>query len=249
MRPFLLLISLLLAGPFLLAAGNDTDDVSWRDADRSSAELAPAPTDEPRAVIQVYSARAFDWRGNFAVHTWLSSKAPGADHYEVHQVTGWGQPYVRSTQEVPDRAWYGSAPRLLLDIRGDRAETALPKLRAAVATYPWPDLYRAWPGPNSNTFTAWVLRNVPELHSPLPNTAVGKDYLGLRSISGTPGGSGYQLSLFGVLGILAGPRDGLELNLLGLSAGLDPLSLAIKLPGLGHLGMEEPWPVQHLQAP
>ena len=44
--------------------------------------------------------------------------------------------------------------------------------------YPYADSYRVWPGPNSNTFTAFVLREVPELRVDLPPTAIGKDYLG-----------------------------------------------------------------------
>jgi hypothetical protein len=33
-----------------------------------------------------------------------------------------------------------------------------------------------WPGPNSNTFTAAVLRAVPELAILLPPNAIGKDF-------------------------------------------------------------------------
>ena len=29
-------------------------------------------------------------------------------------------------------------------------------IRAAIARYPYPLDYRAWPGPNSNTFTAYL---------------------------------------------------------------------------------------------
>ena len=46
---------------------------------------------------------------------------------------------------------------------GDAVAPAVARVEAAVASYPYPASYRTWPGPNSNTFTAWVGRNVPEL--------------------------------------------------------------------------------------
>ena len=47
------------------------------------------------------------------------------------------------------------------------------------------------------------------------------------------------MSLFGVVGIKAGWVEGIELNLLGLVAGLDLRHPAIKLPGLGRLGIDD----------
>ena len=44
--------------------------------------------------------------------------------------------------------------------------------------YPYANTYSLWPGPNSNTFTAWIARAVPELETDLPATAIGKDYIG-----------------------------------------------------------------------
>ena len=76
------------------------------------------------------------------------------------------------------------------------------QIEAAVAAYPYPHSYRAWPGPNSNTFTAFVARRVPELGLDLPPTAIGKDWLGGGTlVATTPSGTGWQLSLAGVLGV------------------------------------------------
>jgi len=47
----------------------------------------------------------------------------------------------------------------------------------AARTYPWPENYSAFPGPNSNTFTAWVARQVPQLGLNLPLTAIGSGYV------------------------------------------------------------------------
>ncbi|HYP38649.1 MAG TPA: hypothetical protein VEQ62_20170 [Stellaceae bacterium] len=57
----------------------------------------------------------------------------------------------------------------------------------------------------------------------------------MSTASAVPSGSGFQLSLYGLFGILL--REGLEVNLLGLSLGVDPVRPALKLPALGRLGM------------
>ena len=46
----------------------------WRTASHRSAGLAPDPASHRDAVVQVYAARTFGWRGAFAVHTWLAAK-------------------------------------------------------------------------------------------------------------------------------------------------------------------------------
>jgi hypothetical protein len=112
-----------------------------------------------------------------------------------------------------------------------------------VQDYPYAKTYRIWPGPNSNTFTAFVLREVPELRVDLPPTAIGKDYLGALPVAFTPSGTGGQFNLFGLAGVAAGWEEGLELNVLGLTFGADPASLSIKLPLIGRIGPSESKPV------
>jgi hypothetical protein len=48
-------------------------------------------------------------------------------------------------------------------------------------------------------------------------------------------GTAFSSSLFGLAGLLASIEEGLEVHLLGLTFGIDPLDLAVKLPGLGRL--------------
>jgi len=235
---------MLLAGPLLLAASGSLQSAeSWHAASRDSAGIAPLATETEEAVIQVYGARAWSWRGYFAVHTWISTKEKGADEYYVHEVTGWRHYVVNSRPGDPDRHWYGAKPTLYADIRGEEAETLIPRIYDAVESYPYPNEYEAWPGPNSNTFVAWVIRETEGLDVALPNHAIGKDYLGDRVAARVPGGSGYQVSLGGYLGVLAGVREGLELNVLGLSLGINPLGLGIKLPGIGELALRSTNPM------
>ncbi|HEY2990286.1 MAG TPA: DUF3750 domain-containing protein, partial [Candidatus Binatia bacterium] len=46
----------------------------FRSANRDSAGIAPDPARTPEAVVQVYAARALNWRGIFGVHTWIATK-------------------------------------------------------------------------------------------------------------------------------------------------------------------------------
>lgn len=244
-KRILLILGVLLAGPLLMVScGKYNLGKDWRTADRSSSGIAPDPRVTPEAVVQVYAARAFNWRGIFAVHTWIATKPEDATHFTVHQVMGWrrfrGLPVVASSPDVPDRIWFGNPPRVIAELRGEEAARAIPRIEAAVESYPFPDRYGLWPGPNSNTFTAHVARQVPELEVDLPVTAIGKDYPtngGLMEPA--PSGTGAQLSLYGLLGVLVAREEGLEVNLLGLSFGIDPLRPAVKLPGIGRLGMEK----------
>lgn len=239
-------LALLLLGPltmFVLAgdAGDGRRD-GWRFADRGSTGISPLPEAHPEAVVQVFAARAWSWRGHLAVHTWIATKEAGADHYLTHQVIGFrtqrGLPAVQSQVDLPDRRWYGNMPELLLDLRGAEAAERIPRILAAVESYPYPDSYTLWPGPNSNTFIAHIGREVPELRLVLPVTAIGKDYLpGGALVASTPSGTGYQLSLLGALGLAAGVEEGIELNVLGLGLGIDFLRPALKLPGVGRLGV------------
>lgn len=216
----------------------------WSQARRDSAEIAPSPETTPEAVVQVYAARAWSWRGIFGVHTWIAVKQPDAPHYHRFEVMGWQLRYsgtaVRVTNGNPDGYWFGSKPDLLRDIRGAEAEALIPRITAAAQSYPHASTYRVWPGPNSNTFTAHIARQVPELRLDLPPTAVGKDFIPEGGIfAEAPSGTGYQVSLFGLAGVMLALEEGVEVNLLGLTLGVDIKNPALKLPGVGRIEMQD----------
>jgi len=228
-----------LVGPVLLkGAGHSWAQGPWYEASRASTGLAPDPADEPGAVVQVYAAQTYGWRGVVAVHTWIVTKPAGAEAYTRWDVVGWGGGrVVRRNYAAPDAMWYGQHPRLLADRRGAAAAALIPRIEAAVAAYPFPERYRSYPGPNSNTFTAHVARAVPELGLDLPPTAIGKDYRPLTDAVGrAPSGGGVQVSLLGLAGVILAPEEGVEVNLLGLSLGLDVTNPALRLPGIGRVG-------------
>ncbi|MGE5087985.1 MAG: DUF3750 domain-containing protein, partial [Candidatus Levyibacteriota bacterium] len=137
---------------------------------------------------------------------------------------------------APDAEWYGAKPRLIGDLRGAAAEAVIARLPDAAASYPWARSYTAWPGPNSNTFTAWIGRAIPELQLTLPSLAIGKDYLPPGDfVAATPSGTGYQLSLAGLAGVTVARDEGLEINLLGLVTGVDIRHPGLKFPGIGRI--------------
>lgn len=213
----------------------------WRDARWDSVGEAPAASDHPDAIVMVYGARAHSWRGIFGIHTWIAWKAKGGDTYLRADVVGWGVSRganaIRVRQGTPDNFWAGNPPFLIGSIQGEAAQAAIPKIEAAIQSYPYNNRYRIWPGPNSNSFTAHVIRNVPELQIDMPPQAVGKDYLGDTTLaSAMPSNTGYQLSLWGLAGIGVALDEGLEINLLGLTFGIDITRPAIKLPGIGRIG-------------
>jgi hypothetical protein len=111
-------------------------------------------------------------------------------------------------------------------------------MRAAIRDYRYSRLgeYTAWPGPNSNTFVATVMAAVPEIRASLPPTAIGKDFpVDGRWLAATPSGTGFRVSFGGYAGITVAWVEGIQLNVLGLVAGIDLRRPAILLPGFGRL--------------
>ena len=239
-----LLLLVLYLAPVLvsLCLADPRRGVPWYQARRDPTGLSPDPAATQEAVIQVFAAPAVSWRGIFSVHTWIAVKPTGAPRFIRYEVLGFGvangAPAVRIDRMGPDNYWFGARPHILLDRRGPGVDAMIEQVRVAIADYPYPKTYRPWPGPNSNTFLAHIARHVPELEIHLPSNAVGKDFLTCGGwLATAPSGSGFQVSLFGLIGIMLAAREGLEVNLLGLSLGFDPVRPALKLPAFGRLGM------------
>ena len=169
-----------LALGFLLCFISGCAGKDWRTASREPAGIAPDPAVTKEAVLQVYGAPTWGWRGWFAIHTWIAAKHTDEPRYTVYEVIGWrlyrGLPLVRIEKDAPDRYWFGEKPRLLVQHQGKGVDEMIGAVDRAARSYPWPETYKAFPGPNSNTFTAWVARQVPELQLALPFSAIGSGY-------------------------------------------------------------------------
>lgn len=212
----------------------------WRAASQEPVGLAPAAATTLEPIVQVYAARVRGFRGVFGVHTWIAVKPTAATEYTVYEIIGWRLRWQDTALVVrhraPDARWFGSEPEVIAEKRGAGVEELIARIDKAARAYPWAGEYTMWPGPNSNTFTAWVLRAVPELEADLPPTAIGKDYSGIKLLGSAPSGSGVQFSLFGLAGLTLSGVEGFELNLLGLTFGINPFDPSLKLPLVGRVG-------------
>jgi hypothetical protein len=237
----LLLFIVLFPLPIALAAAfHFAGDriVDWRNADRSSAGLLPPTLPQTPAVVRIFSARTVRWRGIVASHSWIVLKNAGAPSYSRFDYTAWGKP-IWVDQFIPDGRWFGRTPEVVFAVDGAEAGCMIPLIRAAIQGYAYPNNgdYRAWPGPNSNTFVAAIIAAVPGMRAALPPTAVGKDFpFDRRWVGLTPSRTGIRCNLGGYLGIAVGWVEGFEISLLSAVVGIDIRRPAIKLPGLGRLG-------------
>ncbi len=227
----------------------DKLNIDWRDASFASTQQSPLPSEEKEAVVQVFNARLYGARGAYGVHTWLAAKPKNAEKYTRYEVIGWnlrrGKPVINiSSDREPDAKWYGEPPTLIKDVRGEKAEVIIEKLKKFGGAYPYPKAYTAWPGPNSNSYIAYLGRNIPELELVMSPLAIGKDYLysnngEAKFFDKAVSGTGWQFSLNGLFSITLAKDEGLEINLFGVVSGVSPLRLSLKLPGIGELGFNK----------
>jgi hypothetical protein len=232
----LYLLPLLASAGIYYFTGRNADR---RSADRSSARLLPSPQQMPSAVVRVFSARTVSWRGIIATHSWIVIKKEDAANYERFDYTAWGLP-IWKDRFVPDGRWFGSVPEVIFAADGAAAARMIPTIREFIRNYRYSGRgdYRLWPGPNSNTFVAAIIQAVPGMRACLPPTAIGKDYpYDGRWFGLTPSKTGIRINLGGYAGLMLGWYEGLEMNLLGLVAGLDIRRPALKLSGLGRIGI------------
>jgi Protein of unknown function (DUF3750) len=236
---FALFLAPILARAALYAAGSGPR--SWRDADWSSTGALPPAGQFEQARLVVFTGTTGGWKGVFSVHSWIVFKHTNAKEWTRYDVVGWGNP-VRTNGWPADGRWFGNMPVAIADVSGTEAEKLIPKVEAAVRAYSYNRAgdYRIWPGPNSNSFTAAVLRAVPELRVALPPNAVGRDFRDGFYAGPTDSGTGAELNLWGIADIKVGWVEGIEVNLLGLVAGLDLRYPGVKLPGFGRIGIEPP---------
>ena len=193
---------------------------SWRNARWESSGLLPQASDVPEARVMVIAARTGRWKSIFAEHTAIVLKPEGASDWTRYDVVGWGNP-VRRNAYAADAHWYGNRPYVVGEVRGARAAALIPRIEAAIAAYPHQrrGSYTVWPGPNSNTFVAWVVRNSEGFGI---ETAPGGGRQGLsrdgcRRGTGAPVARASWCRSPGVLGLTLALKEGLELNLLGSS--------------------------------
>ncbi len=208
---------------------------------RATAVVRPGagPEVHREAVVQIYNARAFAWRGIFATHPWIVVKRADADCLQAGRGRGMGlgsklrtdyahrrRPLVRIDAVVAGRCCAGRRRKR------DRPD------RSAVASYPsrtTADLA----GPNSDTFLAHVAREVPELSLDIPASAIGKDYRPWTSPPVRAQRTGLQVSLLGLPARRWRPRKASESTCWACPSGSTCCARPCRLPAIGRLGVPE----------
>lgn len=117
--------------------------------------------------------------GLLAAHYWfVVFDADGSCHrWEVWQrpdAGGTSIGHLHCDLKAPDAGVGGGPARIAAQWEGEAARRLKAVLEKA-ETYPYCRRYLAWPGPNSNTFAAWVLRRAGIEHR-LPWQALGRDF-------------------------------------------------------------------------
>ena len=130
--------------------------------------------------VQLRAAK-IPWIGWLAHHCWFVVQMPTAlpQRWEVWQTRNltaacWGHLYYNLLQAT---AGVGNGESwLLAEWTGSAAQQLAQVLTQSPTAYPYCFQYRYWPGPNSNTFVQWILRESGVDHS-LPWQSIGKNFL------------------------------------------------------------------------
>jgi hypothetical protein len=192
------------------------------------ADVAARP-DEP--VVQLRFATLPSVCGALAVHCWFVLFDPDSRNWHRWEVwqnrgaggTSWG--HLHRDLMHPDRGVGGGACFVAAEWRGEEARS-LTRVLADPESYPFRETYRYWPGPNSNTYAAWVLRQAG-IFCCLDPRAIGKDFLGIAGTLRST--TGFQVET-PLLGLKVDRTSGAELHVLCLTFGLERRPFALRTP-------------------
>ena len=138
----------------------------------TSTESQPPDT---QITVTLWAAR-IPVIGFFADHHWFVIDCDGVENrWEVWQKrnacsSSWGH---LNLNLLPPGSGVGNGDALLLERwSGEGAAILANRIEQSPQQYPWCHKYRYWPGPNSNTYVQWILK---DKHI-LGNRAPGKQY-------------------------------------------------------------------------
>ncbi len=186
--------------------------------------LSELPLDEP-CIVAVKSAdlrTCGAWLKRSAHHTWVdcTDGAQGWKCMESLGPIGIGVLDLPAAEAGLDRWLVGAPVRLLGHLSSERARRAIEQLEARSSELAGAsaDGYRAWPGPNSNTFVAELARGSSELAFVFDPNALGKDYGGWFDAGLTASKTGARIDT-SPIGLALALREGLELHLFQFTLG------------------------------
>jgi hypothetical protein len=207
-----------------------------------------------------------DWYTRFAEHSWIDLKDGNEQSWTRIEIEGTISGVVieeLSAEDARANMRWDNPVFVLESFQGAEAQELIPRILEsanAVTDFGrlefhriedggWTErfipptdgrLYDAWPGPNSNTMIAQIIDRTAGLHAELHHNGVGKDYPDVFRAGLTASGYGVEAD-FGQLGLGIGLRQGIELHLAGLTAGLSLWPPALKLPFLPRIGVHQGW--------
>ena len=132
--------------------------------------------------VELRAAKIPGLPGVFADHYWLvvirgidGGGCQKCDRWEIWQRARlndccWG--HLHKNLLAP-RQGVGNGPsRSIQQWVGDEALPIIERIESSPGSYPFIETYRYWPGPNSNTFAQWIVRDKMKLGM----RAVGKSF-------------------------------------------------------------------------
>lgn len=128
----------------------------------------------------------------FAVHTWVVLESPesGINRYKIHMFFNkkCGNYFYTNAQTPTEgmslfmipRKFYSKTrfkSKCIFNLTGDQAKEVVENIESKITSYVYLNKYHLYPGPNSNTFTRWILDlNETTKKVNLPWNAFGKNY-------------------------------------------------------------------------
>ncbi len=128
----------------------------------------------------------------FAKHSWVVLNSPeyGENRYEIHSVknketknyfytnnqpTEEGMSYFSLLFFAFSKAKFKS--KKIFELKGIEYKNRILHIEKEIEKYPYKNIYVYFPGPNSNTFTQWIIEKAGQAELvQLPWNAFGKDY-------------------------------------------------------------------------
>lgn len=181
----------------------------------------------------------------FTVHPWFLTWTPEErvwHRWEVWQDGGgrWDHVHLDTFPAAAGSDMGGGPAVVLAGWEGEEAARLARTLARESPLYPHCHRYLAWPGPNSNTYVAAMLREAG-LSLDLPASMIGRQWGRFAGfdLGAPPGGWGLALDT-PVMGLTIGVREGIEARVLALPVGVDPWPPALRIPlGDGRIGWDE----------
>lgn len=141
-------------------------------------------------IFRVYASRV-TFPLSFAVHTWVACVKPKGSwfRYDVHSYKNKhtnnfifknNQPYDQGMSLFGFLNYWFSDIKFsaysIYECRGIDAQNAIERIEKSIDLYPYKSKYVLYPGPNSNTFTKWLITKAElEKQVLLPYNAFGRN--------------------------------------------------------------------------